>query len=69
MKMKVKEKSMADQEEQVQTAIRVPKSWLERLDRIAEERTRADLRLLRADAFRMAMLAGIEVLEANGKKR
>jgi hypothetical protein len=70
MTKKTKEKKlMAEQEEQVQTAIRVPKSWLARLDKIAEEQNRPDLRLLRSDALRMSILAGIEVYEAKSKKR
>jgi predicted DNA-binding protein len=70
MTKKMKEKKlMAEQEDQAQTAIRMPKSWLERLDKIAADQNRPDLRIMRSDALRMAILAGIEVYEAKGKKR
>jgi len=58
-----------EQDEQVQTAIRIPKSWLQRLDKIAEEMNQPALRILRADALRIALHTGIEALEAKSKKR
>ncbi len=68
--MKTKEKiSMADQEKHVQTAIRIPESLLERLDKLAEKMSRPGVRLLRADAMRDAIFRGVDVMEAEVKKR
>jgi predicted DNA-binding protein len=57
------------QEQQVQTAIRVPESWLDRLDKIAERMSRPGVRITRTEALRDALYRGIEVIEADGKKR
>jgi predicted DNA-binding protein len=57
------------QDQQIQTAIRVPESWLDRLDKIAERMSRPGMRVTRAEALRMAAHRGIEALEAEGKKR
>ena len=57
------------QEEHEQTAVRLPKSWLERLDKIADRMSRPGVRVTRTAALRDALHHGIEVLEAEGKKR
>ena len=57
------------EENQVQTAIRVPESWLQRLDKIAERLSRPGVRLVRADALRDALYRGIEIIESEGKKK
>lgn len=53
----------------VQTVIRVPKSWLVRLDKIADRMCTPAIRFNRSKVIRMATYSGIEVLEAEGKKR
>jgi predicted DNA-binding protein len=56
-------------EKQVQTAIRVPASWLVRLDKIAERLSQPGMRVTRAEALRVATARGIVELEAETKKR
>ena len=53
----------------VQTAIRVPMSWLVRLDKIAEQRSQPGHIITRSVAMRVAMHRGIETIEAEVKKR
>ncbi len=55
--------------ESVQTAIRTPKSWLDRLDKIAERLSQPGMRVTRTEALRLATYRGIVELEAEGKKR
>lgn len=57
------------QEQQIQTAIRLPKSALVRADKIAERVTEPGRRCTRADALRMALFQGLATLEAEGKKK
>jgi len=59
------------QEEQIQTAIRLPKSILKRIDRLAENMSQPGLNsITRAEAHRFALLEGLVKLEAEkGKKR
>ena len=57
------------QEHQVQTAVRVPESWLERLDRLAEGMSRPGVPATRAGALRSALHRGLVELEKEGKKR
>ncbi len=57
------------QEEQVQTAIRVPESMLGRLDRLAEKMSQPGLRVTRSEAHRLALYRGLALLEAESKKR
>jgi hypothetical protein len=57
-------------EEQVQTAMRVPKSWYARADKIAERMSKPpSIRITRTEVLRHATQLGLEVLEAQGKKR
>jgi len=57
------------EETQIQTAIRIPASWLERFDKIAEQRSEPGLQLNRTDAFRLVIARGLEQLESEGKKK
>lgn len=57
------------QEPQVQAAFRVPRSFLERVDRVAERMSRPGLRLIRTDVLRMASFKGLELLEAENSRR
>lgn len=52
-----------EEEEHVQTAVRVPKSWISRLDKIAEKLSSPGARVTRADALRMATHFGMNELE------
>jgi predicted transcriptional regulator len=56
-------------EPQTQTAIRLPDSFLVRIDKIAENMSRRGMRITRSDALRIAMFEGAAVLEAEGKKK
>ena len=59
-------------EQHIQTAIRLPKALLERVDKLAVQLTRPGLSVMRSDVLRMAAFKGIELLEAEGgtkKKR
>jgi predicted DNA-binding protein len=61
---------MADkQEQQVQTALRLGESVLERADKLAERISQPGLRLTRADLLRMAVHRGLDQIEAENKKR
>lgn len=61
---------MAEKEEEtVQTAIRVPKSWLDRLDRLAEKTVKPGGTLQRAEMMRQSLYRGIVELETEVKKR
>ena len=61
---------MTDKEEEhVQTAIRVPKSWLDRLDKTAERMCQPGIRVNRSEVLRLALHRGIESLEAEAKGR
>jgi len=60
------------QEQQVQTAIRVPESWLGRLDKIVERMSQPGMKVTRTEALRIAVHRGLvelEKLETEGKKR
>ena len=60
---------MSEKENTIQTAVRVPESWLERLDKIAEKLSQPGAALKRTDALRVALYRGIEQIESEGKKR
>ena len=53
----------------VQVAIRLSSSWLERRDKLAERMSQPGIKLTRTDLHRAALHRGIEVLESEGKKR
>lgn len=55
------------QEQQVQTAIRLPKSIIDRIDKLAERVSQPGMRATRADALRIALGRGLDELE--GKKK
>lgn len=54
---------------QTQTAIRLTDELLERVDRLAERMSAAGVPITRADVHRLAVLRGVERLEAERKKR
>jgi predicted DNA-binding protein len=56
------------QEQQVQTAIRLPEALLERVDRIAETMSQPGMRVTRAEVLRLATYRGVEQLEAERKR-
>jgi predicted DNA-binding protein len=56
------------QDEQIQTAIRLPKSLLKRLDKLAEHMSRQGMRVTRAEVLRLAAFEGTAVLETEGGK-
>jgi predicted DNA-binding protein len=59
-----------DQEEQIQTALRMPKSVMKRLDKLAALMSQPGLNpITRTEVLRRAALMGIERLEAEQKKR
>ncbi len=60
---------MKKQENQVQMAIRVPESWLPRLDKIAEQVSPPGVRLTRTEALRTAIHQGMVKLETEGKQK
>lgn len=60
---------MSNEENDIQYAVRVPGSWLERLDKIAEHLSRPGIRVSRAEALRACAIHGIEHFEAEGKKK
>jgi predicted DNA-binding protein len=60
---------VSEKENTIQTAVRVPESWLDRLDKIAEKLSRPGADLTRAEALRVALYRGIEQIENEGKKR
>jgi predicted DNA-binding protein len=61
---------MTDKEEtQIQTAIRIPESLLERIDKVAERMSQPGTQITRADVHRQAIYGGLEVLEKELKKR
>jgi predicted DNA-binding protein len=60
---------MNDREQVIQTAVRVPESWLERLDKLAEKLSQPGITLTRTEVLRLALHHGIEKLESEGKKR
>ncbi len=55
---------MADKEEnQTQTAIRIPDSLLERMDKLAEQMSKPGLQISRADVHRLGLFRGIGEME------
>jgi len=56
-------------DEQIQTAIRVPKSWLKRLDVVAADLSQPGMRVTRAEVLRLAAHRGLVEMEAEGKKK
>ena len=56
-------------EQQLQTAIRYPESWADRMDKIAERMSQPGMRVTRAEVVRLALHRGIVEMESEGKKR
>lgn len=59
----------AKQDQQIQTAIRLPAPLLKRLDTHAKFMSQMGVRITRAEVLRLAAIEGITVLEARRKKR
>ena len=57
------------QESQVQTAIRIPESFLGRADRVAEKMSRPGMRVTRAEVMRLALYQGLARLETEEGRR
>jgi predicted DNA-binding protein len=62
---------MSDKQEenQIQTAIRVPESVLKRFDKLAEQMSVPGTQITRADVHRQAVYRGLAELEKENKKR
>jgi predicted DNA-binding protein len=56
-------------EEQIQTAIRIPRSWLERFDKLAEQQSNPGMQISRADVHRQAIHRGLFELEKKKSKK
>ena len=57
------------QEQQIQTSIRLPESFFERVDKVAKTLSQPGMPVTRADVLRAAAFKGLEQLEAEKKKR
>jgi predicted DNA-binding protein len=57
------------QEEQIQTALRLPKSVMKRLDKLAELMSDPGMPVKRTEVLRRSVFMGLERLEAEQKKR
>lgn len=55
-------------EQQIQYGIRLPESFLKRLDKLADTMSTPGMRVTRAGALRLAAFRGVEQLEAEKKK-
>jgi predicted DNA-binding protein len=58
---------VAKDERTIQTAVRIPETWPERLDAVAAALSRPGLELTRTDVLRMALAHGLLALEAEIK--
>lgn len=54
-------------EQQVQTAIRLPPTLLQRLDKLAEHMSKGGIRITRAEVHRLAVENGVDRLEQGAK--
>lgn len=59
----------AKQEALIQSAIRLPKSFIVRLDKLAVSMSQPGMPVTRAEALRRAAFLGVETLESEKKKR
>lgn len=57
------------QEIHIQTAIRVPESWLERIDKIAQSMLNPGVPITRTAALRSLLYRGLVETEKESKKR
>jgi predicted DNA-binding protein len=62
---------MSDKQEEnhIQTAIRVPESLIERFDKLAQQLSVPGTQVTRADVHRQAIYRGLAELERENKKR
>lgn len=51
-------------ENDTQLTLKVPKGWLDEATRLADALSKPGLRLMRADALRLALRAGLDTLAA-----
>jgi predicted DNA-binding protein len=58
-----------EEETQVQTAIRIPESVLNRFDKLAQQMSVEGTQITRADVHRQAVYRGLAELEKENKKR
>ncbi len=58
-----------EKEATIQMSVRVPESWNERLDKLADKMSQPGITLTRTEVLRLALHHGIEKLESEGKKR
>lgn len=58
-----------EEETQVQTAIRIPESWVVEFDKLAGLMSEPGRQASRADVHRMAIRRGLDVLAKEVKKR
>lgn len=57
------------QDQQVQTAIRLPETLLDRVDKVAKRMSEPGFTVTRSDIIRQAIFIGVERLETEKKKR
>ena len=58
-----------EKESTIQTAVRVPESLLEELDRLADNLSQPGMKVTRTEVLRLALYRGVEQLKREGKKR
>lgn len=58
-----------EREPQVQTAIRLPESMINRLDSVAKKMSQPGMPVTRTEVLRLAAHRGLDELEAEWKKR
>jgi hypothetical protein len=61
--------SRTESENLVQTAVRVPRALLERIDRLAVAMSQPGLRVTRTDVLRLAATHGVGQLETEQRRR
>ena len=65
----MKEKTVSTKETWTQIAIRLPDTFLERLDKLAEKLSQPGLSVTRVEALRVAAHKGLEQFESEKKKK
>lgn len=60
---------MATKKQQTQTSIRLDDDAIARLDALAESLSRPGLPLTRADAMRIAIMTGLDTIDAEAKRK
>jgi len=62
-------KTVPKPEKPIQWAIRLPASFLIRLDKLAENMSQPGMKLTRAQVLRLAAYRGVDLIEAELKKK